>query len=112
MRVSDRSIDRRLSDVWTTGVRAAVGLSSLDTGAYVAWDDTRNATADSKAQDVYFTRVRLNAAPLLGAASPSMGTGTKVAWGLGGAALALAFAGVALLVSRSRLAPERSVASH
>ena len=109
MRVSDRSIDRRLSDVWSTGVHTAVGLFSLDSGAYVAWDDTRNATADSKAQDVYFTRVRLDAAPPLGAVSSSTSTGTKVAWGLGGAALALAFAGLALFVSRSRLsgAPER-----
>ncbi|MDQ3897403.1 MAG: glycoside hydrolase [Actinomycetota bacterium] len=102
-RVSDRSIDRRLSDVWSTGVHTAVGLHSLDTGAYVAWDDTRNATADSKAQDVYFTRVRLGAGPPLAAVSSSTGTGTKVAWALGGAAFALAFAGVALLVSRSRL---------
>ena len=44
MRVSDRSIDRRLSDVWATGVHTAVGLYSLDGGAYLAWDDTRNAT--------------------------------------------------------------------
>jgi hypothetical protein len=102
MRVSDRSVDRRLSDVWSTGVHSAVGLHSLDTGAYVAWDDTRNATADSKAQDVYFTRVRLGATPPLEASS-STGTGTKVAWGLGGAALALALAGAALFVSRGRL---------
>lgn len=103
MRVWDRSIDRRLSDVWATGVRSAVGLHALDTGAHVAWDDTRNATADSKAQDVYFTRVRLGAVPPLAASSTSTGTGTKVAWGLGGAALALAFAGIALFVSRGRL---------
>lgn len=103
LRVSDRSVDRRLSDVWSTGVHSAVGLHALDTGAYVAWDDTRNATADSKAQDVYFTRVRLGGVPPLAPASPSTGTGTKVAWGLGGAAAALAFAGLALFVSRSRL---------
>ncbi len=105
MRVSDRSIDRRLSDVWATGVHSAVGLQALDTGAYVAWDDTRNATADTKAQDVYFTRVRLGAVPPLGATSSAAGadTATKVAWGLGGAALALSLAGVALFLSRSRL---------
>ncbi|MDQ4091110.1 MAG: glycoside hydrolase, partial [Actinomycetota bacterium] len=33
MRVTDRSIDRRLSDVWFTGVRSAVGLYSMDGGA-------------------------------------------------------------------------------
>lgn len=103
IRVSDRSIDRRLSDVWSTGVRHTVGLHALDTGAYVAWDDTRNATSDSKAQDVYSARVRLGATPPLGAPSSATSTGTKVAWGLGGAALALALAGVALFVSRGRL---------
>jgi hypothetical protein len=106
MRVTDRSIDRRLSDVWATGVHSAVGLHSLDTGAFVAWDDTRNATADSKAQDVYFTRVRLGEPPL-GSASSSTGTGTdtgtKVAWGLGGAAIALGLAGIALYVGRTRV---------
>ena len=103
MRVTDRSIDRRLSDVWSTGVHSAVGLHALNTGAYVAWDDTRNATADSKAQDVYFTRVRLEAAPPLGGSWSSTSTGTKVAWGLGGAALALSLAGVALFAGRGRL---------
>ncbi|HEV2760684.1 MAG TPA: sialidase family protein [Acidimicrobiales bacterium] len=103
MRVTDRSIDRRLSDVWSTGVHSAVGLHALNTGAYVAWDDTRNATADSKAQDVYFTRVRLEAAPPLGGSWSSTSTGTKVAWGLGGAALALSLAGGALFAGRGRL---------
>ncbi len=112
MRVTDRSIDRRLSDVWSTGVHSAVGLHALDTGAYVSWDDTRNATSDSKAQDVYFTRVRLGPAPSLAAGSSASSagtdTGTKVAWGLGGAALALALAGAALFVSRARLSPASS----
>ncbi|HEV3364074.1 MAG TPA: sialidase family protein [Acidimicrobiia bacterium] len=107
VRVSDRSIDRRLSDVWSTGVRSAVGLHALDTGAYVAWDDTRNATGETKAQDVYFTRVRIGDVPPLGTATSATGTGTgtgtKVAWGLGGAALALALAGIALFVSRGRV---------
>ncbi|MDQ3977997.1 MAG: glycoside hydrolase [Actinomycetota bacterium] len=102
MRVSDRSIDRRLSDVWSTGVRTAVGLQALNDGSYVAWDDTRNAIADSKAQDVYFTRVRLDPAFALTTAS-SPGTGTKVAWGLAGAALALALAGAVLLASQAKL---------
>jgi hypothetical protein len=34
MRVTDRSIDRRLSDVWFTGVHSALGLQALDTWAY------------------------------------------------------------------------------
>lgn len=104
MRVTDRSIDRRLSDVWSTGVRHAVGLHALDTGAYVAWDDTRNATGDTKAQDVYFTRIRIGDVPPLGGAASSTGTDTKVAWGLGGAALALALAGIALFLTRGRVA--------
>jgi hypothetical protein len=103
MRVTDRSIDRRLSDVWATGVHTAVGLHALNTGAYLAWDDSRNATADTKAQDVYFTRVRSGSTSPLSGGSSSTGTGTKVAWGIGGAAVGLALAGVVLLVSRSRL---------
>ena len=103
MRVSDRSIDRRLSDVWSTGVHSTVGLVASDTGDDVAWDDTRNATADSKAQDVYFARVRLGQAAPLATAASTTGTGTKVAWGLGGGALALALAGVALFASKARL---------
>jgi hypothetical protein len=110
LRVSDRSIDRRLSDVWSTGVHSTVGLHALDSGAYVAWDDTRNATADSKAQDVYFTRVRLGDAVPLGSGASSPGTGTKVAWGLGGAAAALALAGIVLFTTRSRLSPRRAPA--
>ncbi len=61
------------------------------------------ATADSKAQDVYFTWVRLAPTSALEATS-STETGTKLAWGLAGAALGLAAAGLVLLVSRTRLA--------
>lgn len=59
----------------------------------------RNATADSKAQDVYFTRAHLGATAALDAPASSTSTGTKVAWGLGGAAIALAAAGIAAAVA-------------
>ena len=59
-RISDRSIDRRASDVWATGVHGPVGLASTEHVVYLAWDDTRNAVTDAKTQDVYFTRVRMD----------------------------------------------------
>ncbi len=76
----------------------------------VTWLDFRNdytlgrhphATSDSKAQDVYFTRAWLGAAPSFTTAASSATTATKVAWALGGAALALLLAGCALFLSRS-----------
>ncbi|HUR22764.1 MAG TPA: exo-alpha-sialidase [Acidimicrobiales bacterium] len=100
VRITDRSIDRRLSDVWTTGVHGPVGLASTDDTAYFAWDDTRNATADSKAQDVYSTRLRLGASAADGAGG-STGSGTnRLVWALFGVSLGLVVSGSALLLAR------------
>ncbi len=99
VRVSDRAIDRRLSDVWTNGVHGPVGLASTDDVAYIAWDDSRNATGESKAQDVYFTRVLVDGVGTVSASSGTS-TATKVRWAVTGLAIGLALAGVALLVAR------------
>ncbi len=55
------------------------------------------AVGPTNAKRVYDTT------PLLGGSSSSTSTGTTVAWGLGGAAAALALAGVALFAGRGRL---------
>lgn len=112
MRVSDRSIDRRLSDVWSTGVHSALGLASMDDRIYVAWDDTRNATADSKAQDVYFTRIRPAGELLRSAGSSGVSTGDKALWASFGVAVALLVGGAALLLARAMAgrSPARSAA--
>ena len=110
VRVTDRSIDRRVSDVWATGVHGPVGLASTDEAVYVAWDDTRNATADSKAQDIYATRLRLDGR-IPGVSTTTGGSGTSgLVWAILGVSLGLAAAGAALLVAR-RTAPSRQVAT-
>lgn len=96
VRVTDRAIDRRVG-TWSTGVNGPVGLVSTDALAYVAWDDSRNSTAESQAQDVYFTRVRLAGAER-GDAGTS--TGDKVTWLFLGMGAALVVGGAALLVAR------------
>lgn len=109
VRITDRSIDRRASDVWSTGVHAGPGIASLDNGVYVAWDDTRNAIGDSKVQDIYFARVRLDDTFFTSAVKKSStDTGTKVRWGIAGAGIALAVSGLGLFLA-SRSGRRRSV---
>ena len=92
-----RVIDRRLSDVWSNGVHGPVGLASTDDLAYVAWDDSRNATGESKAQDVYFTRLHVDADVSDNAAV--VPGSTKVRWAVTGLAVGLTLSGLALLVA-------------
>lgn len=107
VRVTDRAIDRRLSDVWSTGLHSRPGLVSLQQGAYVAWEDTRNAVGDSASQDIYFTRVRMELTAggggSLVSSTSSSGTAPKVVWGVGGAVIGLGLAGGLLLLSRRTL---------
>ena len=103
VRISDRSIDRRLSDVWSTGIQSAVGLVAMDKGAYVAWDDTRNAVTNTNTQDVYFTRVHPVGKLLIGTPPSRVHTSTKIGYLIGGLALGLELAGIGLFAaSRSR----------
>lgn len=59
-RVSDRSIDRRVGPYDIGGIRGPLAVAALDTGAYVAWDETRAATEVDQNQDIYFARVRFD----------------------------------------------------
>jgi len=103
-RVTDRSIDRRLS-VWSTGVNGPVGLASTDTAAYVAWDDSRNSTVESQTQDVYFSRMRAPGAPVPGAGAGGGGA-SEWTWAALGVSVALALGGAGLLVARRAAAGE------
>jgi hypothetical protein len=100
MRVTDRAIDRRLSDVWTNGVHGPVGLFSTNDVAYIAWDDSRNAIGESKAQDIYFTRVDVDGTPALAGATGASGT-SKLQWAALGAAIGLVLCGLALGAARA-----------
>ena len=59
MRISDRSIDRRIG-VWSNNVHihAHVGLTSTDEAAYFAWQDTRNGNPEFQSEDIYFASAR------------------------------------------------------
>lgn len=57
-RITDRSIDRRVGPYDLGGIRGPLAVAALETGAYIAWDDTRAATEESQSQDIYFSRVR------------------------------------------------------
>jgi hypothetical protein len=100
IRVTDRAIDRRLSDVWQDGVRGPVGLAATNDGAYIAWDDTRNAVGESNAQDVYFTRSSLDGRIVAGGTSRGTSAGTKLLWGVLGLGVGLGLCGAALLLAR------------
>lgn len=101
VRVTDRAIDRRLSDVWQNGVHGPVGLASTDDGAYVAWDDSRNAVGESKAQDIYFTRLDTGGEGLVSSTSDDASTGVKLLWASLGLAVGIGLSGIALILARS-----------
>ncbi len=107
VRVTDRAIDRRLSDVWQNGVHGPVGLASTDLGAYVAWDDSRNAVGESKAQDVYFTRLDADGAGLVRPTSDAAPTGDKLLWASLGMAVGIGLCGLVLIVARMARARRR-----
>ncbi|MGH9227089.1 MAG: sialidase family protein [Acidimicrobiales bacterium] len=96
LRVNDRAIDRRFGPSTQGGIRGPAGLASLDSGAYLAWDDSRNGTPENASQDIYFTRARI--APVTEFFGASSGGGTSsLAWAFLGAAIALAVGGLALV---------------
>ncbi len=105
-RVNDRPIDRRFGPSSQGGIRGPVGLASLESTAYLAWDDSRNGTPENASQDIYFTRARTDAALFTAASSGTSG----LAWALLGAAVGVAVGGVALVVglglARRRKAPD------
>ncbi|MDQ3895653.1 MAG: glycoside hydrolase [Actinomycetota bacterium] len=60
VRISDRSADRSIG-VWSNNVGSAgpVGLVSTNRMAYFAWQDTRNGTPLTQAEDVYMASLPL-----------------------------------------------------
>ncbi|HET9051474.1 MAG TPA: sialidase family protein [Candidatus Dormibacteraeota bacterium] len=65
LRVSDASSNRHYGQFANySDVRGPVGVASDNYGAYIAWDDTRNATDANPAQDVYFAAVQQAALPV------------------------------------------------
>lgn len=105
IRVTDRSSDRSVG-VFANNIdqRLNVGVASSDQAAYFAWQDSRNATPDFQAEDVYMATVKLDGEPSpLATASigaPAWLVGGGVAVGLG--ALGLVLTMVALWLRRRR----------
>ncbi len=97
VKLNDRAIDRHIGVSNQGGIRGPLGIGSRDEAAYVAWDDTRNGTELTHSQDIYFTRARLAEAADLFASSD--GRGGPLAWAVGGVAVGLALAGLALLIA-------------
>jgi hypothetical protein len=61
IRISDRSIDRRIG-VWSnnTHIHAHIGITSTEDAVYFAWQDTRNGNAQFQSEDIYFASARFS----------------------------------------------------
>jgi hypothetical protein len=95
LKVNDRAINRQYGVFSTQDVNGPVGLASLNEVVYVAWDDTRNGTADTEASDIYFTRIRFGRPEEV--VSGGRGDGFSGLWLLPGIAVGVAAAGLLLL---------------
>lgn len=99
VRISDRSMDRTVG-VWDNNIQSRhnVGVSSTTDAFYVAWQDSRNATPDAQAEDVYMAKAGvLDAAPTSGRANGQLLFGAVLG---GGSALVLAALGLFLASRR------------
>lgn len=96
IRVSDRSIDTNIGASFDNeDVRAPMGIASTKDFALIAWSDSRaGALPEFDVEDAYFTRVRFNTAAV---AKPESGLDAKSV--LAGSGVALALAGLALLLA-------------
>lgn len=64
IRLSEHASDRHIGFfAGNGGVRAPIGIASSNEAAYVAWEDTRNATSSSAAQDIEFSAVQHSPLP-------------------------------------------------
>ncbi len=100
IRANDRGIDRSIG-VWSNNIDSHfnVGVASTDDSVYFAWQDSRNGSRETDAEDVYFTSLKRNGSALRSESPESP------AWGMlgAGAALGLGLAMVlAWLLSRRR----------
>ncbi|GAC1643510.1 MAG: hypothetical protein NVS9B11_13080 [Candidatus Dormibacteraceae bacterium] len=103
LRMSDKQSDRHYGNfAHYSDVRGPVGLGSSNFGAFVAWDDSRNADAITENQDIYFAAAQLSALP-----APSNSTmvayGAAIGVGLAIAAVILYIASITLRRRRSTL---------
>ncbi|GAC1505166.1 MAG: hypothetical protein NVS1B3_02990 [Candidatus Dormibacteraceae bacterium] len=96
LRMSDKQSDRHFGNfAHYSDVRGPVGLGSNNFGAFVAWDDSRNADAITENQDIYFGAAQLSALP-----APSNSTVVAYAAAAG---VGLAIAAVILYLASVRL---------
>lgn len=104
VRVSDRSIDRRIG-VWSNNMHSHtnVGIATTEDVVYVTWQDTREGDALTQAEDIYFASIHLNGP---GAASPVTAAGVP-AWMTGGVGLLVGM-GLALLLAGAAVRRSRS----
>ena len=87
VRVNDRSIDRSIG-VWSNNVDSHfnVGVASTKDSVYFAWQDSRNGSRETDAEDVYVASLKRNGSALVSASSDSLAWGTiaaGIALGLG-----------------------------
>ncbi len=102
-RVTNPSIDANAGVTFNNNdVIGPMGIASTDQAAYVAWADSRpSADAGQDAEDAYFSRIRYEAAPDLGATGGGAGD-SKLLWSLVGAGAALALGGLVLVLGVRR----------
>lgn len=106
LRMSDKQSDRHFGNfAHYSDVRGPVGIASTNNGAFVAWDDTRNADAFTENQDIYFAAAQLSALPAP-ANSTMVAYGAAVGVGLAIAAVILYVASITLRRRRSTLAQQ------
>ena len=99
VRITDRVIDRRIGPFDVGDIQGTLGIASIDRGAYITWDDTRNGTEVTQSQDIYFARARLVEPESFFSAGAVTGGSGRLLWGAMGGALALALAGLMLFLA-------------
>lgn len=97
VRITDRSIDRRLGVAATYGLRGPVAVASTVSAAFIAWSDTRNSSEATQSQDVYFTRARYREPAAVFGDGTAAGA-SPLLYATLGAGAALAVGGALLLV--------------
>lgn len=96
MRVTETFVDGSEGATFANSdTRGPMGIASADDAAYLAWSDSRATGRQGDAEDAYFSRVRF--APPAELAGNEAG-GARWLWGVSGAGIALALAGLALVV--------------
>ena len=92
VRVSDRSIDRSIG-VWSNNIDSHfnVGVASTKESVYFAWQDSRNGSRETDAEDVYVASLKRNGS------APVSGSDESPAWGVIASGIALGL-GLAMVV--------------